>query len=304
MLCNSCGAVLESFQKFCSKCGAPAPAPYQPPTFSAGSSPYSSPQTPMGGQMGPPPRKSSCGKILLILGVILLLLVMGVAAAIYFGYHKLQDTLKSSEAYTTAVRALKESPEVNDKLGDIVDTGFPLGAFTQNADGTGNAAFTMSVQGTKSTGQYGVELVRHKSVWKVRSGNVKLANGEVIEVGDGTVIDVEDVPDVNSTSNTNTPVNSADGKTINGGVLNGKAISLPQPAYPPIARQAHASGTVVVQVVVDEKGNVISATGVSGHPLLRAPAIVAARAAKFAPTKLSGKPVKVSGVLTYNFAAE
>src|SRR5678816_1571975 len=55
---------------------------------------------------------------------------------------------------------------------------------------------------------------------------------------------------------------------ISGGVLNGKAISLPKPAYPPIARAAHASGTVVVQVTIDENGNVISARAVSGHPLL------------------------------------
>src|ERR1044071_5132745 len=46
---------------------------------------------------------------------------------------------------------------------------------------------------------------------------------------------------------------------ISGGVLNGKAISLPKPAYPPIARAARASGTVVVQVVIDENGNVVSA---------------------------------------------
>jgi protein TonB len=91
---------------------------------------------------------------------------------------------------------------------------------------------------------------------------------------------------------------------ISGGVLNGKAISLPKPAYPPIARQAHASGTVVVQVVIDENGNVISASAVSGHPLLRAVAVAAARGARFSPTKLSGQPVKVTGVITYNFVAQ
>lgn len=91
---------------------------------------------------------------------------------------------------------------------------------------------------------------------------------------------------------------------ISGGVLNGKAISLPKPAYPPIARQAHASGTVVVQVTIDENGNVISATAVSGHPLLRAVAVSAARGARFSPTKLSGQPVKVTGVITYNFVAQ
>ncbi|MDQ2920798.1 MAG: TonB family protein [Acidobacteriota bacterium] len=91
---------------------------------------------------------------------------------------------------------------------------------------------------------------------------------------------------------------------ISGGVLNGKAISLPKPAYPPIARQAHASGTVVVQVTIDENGNVVSASAVSGHPLLRAVAVAAARGARFSPTKLSGQPVKVTGVITYNFVAQ
>ena len=91
---------------------------------------------------------------------------------------------------------------------------------------------------------------------------------------------------------------------ISGGVLNGKAISLPKPAYPPIARQAHASGTVVVQVVIDENGGVISAHAVSGHPLLQAVAVAAARGARFSPTKLSGQPVKVTGVITYNFVAQ
>lgn len=91
---------------------------------------------------------------------------------------------------------------------------------------------------------------------------------------------------------------------ISGGVLNGKAISLPHPPYPPIAKQAHASGTVVVQVTIDENGNVISAHAVSGHPLLQAVAVAAARGAKFSPTKLSGQPVKVTGVITYNFVAQ
>lgn len=91
---------------------------------------------------------------------------------------------------------------------------------------------------------------------------------------------------------------------ISGGVLNGKAISLPKPSYPPIARAAHASGTVVVQVLIDENGNVVSAHAVSGHPLLQAVAVGAARQARFSPTKLSGQPVKVTGVIQYNFVAQ
>lgn len=91
---------------------------------------------------------------------------------------------------------------------------------------------------------------------------------------------------------------------ISGGVLNGKAITLPKPDYPAIARQANASGTVVVQVTIDEYGNVIAARAVSGHPLLQAVSVAAAREAKFSPTFLMGEAIKVTGVLTYNFVAQ
>lgn len=91
---------------------------------------------------------------------------------------------------------------------------------------------------------------------------------------------------------------------LSGGVLNGKAVRLVQPAYPAIARSAHASGQVRVQIIIDENGNVISASPVSGHPLLQGAAVSAARASKFTPTRLSGQPVKVSGVIIYNFVAQ
>ena len=91
---------------------------------------------------------------------------------------------------------------------------------------------------------------------------------------------------------------------ISGGVLNGKALSLPAPEYPAIARSARASGTVMVKVTIDEYGNVAEADAVSGHPLLRAAAVAAAREAKFSPTLLMGEAMKVVGVLTYNFVAQ
>lgn len=90
-------------------------------------------------------------------------------------------------------------------------------------------------------------------------------------------------------------------KQISGGVLNGKATSLPKPAYPPAARAVNAEGAVTVQVLIDEDGLVVSASAVSGHPLLRAAAVDAAKGATFSPTRLAGQPVKVSGVITYNF---
>lgn len=85
------------------------------------------------------------------------------------------------------------------------------------------------------------------------------------------------------------------------GVLASKAISKPAPPYPPIAKAARAQGTVAVQVVIDEQGRVISAKATNGHPLLLRAAELAAYQARFTPTLLSGQPVKVTGVITYNF---
>ena len=90
-------------------------------------------------------------------------------------------------------------------------------------------------------------------------------------------------------------------RTVSGGVLNGKATSLPTPAYPAIAKAAGAKGAVSVQVLIDESGRVVSASAVSGHPMLRAAAVGAAQRARFSPTLLTGQAVKVSGVITYNF---
>ena len=86
-----------------------------------------------------------------------------------------------------------------------------------------------------------------------------------------------------------------------GGVLQGSATRRVEPSYPPLAKAARVSGAVVVEVTVDEAGNVISARAVSGHPLLKDAAVAAARGWRFTPTQLSGTPVKVIGTITFNF---
>ena len=88
---------------------------------------------------------------------------------------------------------------------------------------------------------------------------------------------------------------------VSQGVLTGKAISKPAPPYPPIARAARAQGPVAVQVVIDEQGRVISAKATNGHPLLLRAAEQAAYQARFTATLLGGQPVKVTGIITYNF---
>ncbi len=91
-------------------------------------------------------------------------------------------------------------------------------------------------------------------------------------------------------------------RPISGGVLNGTAINLPAPTYPDAAKRLRISGVVIVSVVVDENGKVIAAEALSGPSSLKDVAVQAALRARFSPTKLSGQPVKVSGVINYKFS--
>ena len=91
-------------------------------------------------------------------------------------------------------------------------------------------------------------------------------------------------------------------KPVSGGVLNGTALNLPAPTYPEAAKRMRTQGTVSVEVILDETGKVVAANATSGPPILREAAVQAALKAKFSPTKLSGQPVKVSGVINYKFA--
>ncbi|HKE59369.1 MAG TPA: energy transducer TonB [Pyrinomonadaceae bacterium] len=93
-------------------------------------------------------------------------------------------------------------------------------------------------------------------------------------------------------------------KTISKGVITGLALALPKPNYPPIAKKLGIQGTVAVQVLIDETGQVVSAKAISGSSFLTGEAQKAAYQARFSPTRLSDQPVKVSGVITYKFALD
>jgi TonB family protein len=93
------------------------------------------------------------------------------------------------------------------------------------------------------------------------------------------------------------------GDSIVAGIINGKALSLPRPTYPEEARAVGTGGTVIVRVVIDEQGKVIRACAVKGPTILMRASEASAYRALFSPTKLSGQPVKVTGIITYNFVA-
>lgn len=131
---------------------------------------------------------------------------------------------------------------------------------------------------------YHVEIVNHE-------GEKMTTRYVWVSAVDGAILRTEDGARAPSPK-----VRHADGT-----VWNHRAIRLPPPAYPKAARDAQASGSVVVEVVIDEQGDVISATAVSGHPLLRDAAVEAARHAKFATSQSAGGTFKATGRLVYNF---
>lgn len=94
------------------------------------------------------------------------------------------------------------------------------------------------------------------------------------------------------------------GQFINGGVVNGKALNLVQPPYPEEARATRPSGKVTVRVLISETGNVIRACAIEGPKLLMKASESAAARSKFSPTTLEGKPVRVSGMIIYNYVAQ
>jgi TonB family protein len=151
-----------------------------------------------------------------------------------------------------------------------------------------------SSQGHKAGSSSTKRTTKKKTTKTIPKGSFVIGTKNV-----DTVKNIEVERDTGSTNKTTDT--SISGKIISGGVVNGKATNLVRPVYPPQAKAVNAGGAVNVEVIIDEQGNVISATAVSGHPLLRAAAVDAARQSKFNPTILSGQPVKVSGVIVYNF---
>jgi periplasmic protein TonB len=87
-------------------------------------------------------------------------------------------------------------------------------------------------------------------------------------------------------------------------VILANVIDLPKPIYPELAKRARIHGPVNVQILVDETGKVVSAQAVKGSPMLTKAAVDAALRARFTPTKLGDQPVKVQGVITYNFVLQ
>jgi TonB family protein len=167
-------------------------------------------------------------------------------------------------------------------------------AVAQAPKPTSNAAQTVSAAANKAA----APMPSGASLVKTNMGTPDSAVRMLGNVASNSAVKMEDEPPPPVAKAAPKPLL----KPITGGVLNGKALVLPKPNYPLAAKDYRLSGMVVVEVVIDESGKVISAKASSGHSMLRQAAVQAAQGARFSPTMLSGQPVKVSGEINYNFA--
>ena len=250
------------------------------------------------------------------LGLIIGLVALGVGV-----FFIAMSALKSSEVYQGALKMAQSSPAAIERLGEPIKDGWIVKGNVRFTGDRGSANIDIPVSGPKNSGTLHVWAATRSGEWTYEKLDLEVEGGETVSLLEsgfgqtppGSSVDVEeDADDASEDAEKSEPeasedsqtTDSSDERTINGGVLNGKAISKPQPAYPPIAKAARASGVVTVKGTVDETGRVIEAEAVSGHPLLQQAAVQAARQAKFSPTLQNGEPVRVSGLLIYNFVLE
>jgi TonB family protein len=233
--------------------------------------------------------------------LVLLIGVAGVAALIVFG---VMSAVKSSEAYRGALSIAQSHPAAIERLGEPIKDGWFVTGNINFKNERGNANLDIPLSGPKKSGRLVVQARYEGGEWLYEKLDLTPEGDKTISLLDRRLRGLADEVEPDAGVPPLPPPVPTAGKVVSGGVLNGKAVSKPAPPYPQLAKASRAQGVVTVQVLVNEEGNVASATAVSGHPLLQQAAVQAARQAKFAPTLLSGKPVKVSGVLTYNFVIE
>jgi protein TonB len=88
---------------------------------------------------------------------------------------------------------------------------------------------------------------------------------------------------------------------VSAGVTSGLLVRKVNPVYPPLARQARISGTVVLRAVISKEGAIENLSLVSGHPMLAPAAIDAVKQWRYKPYLLNGEPVEVDTEVQVNF---
>ncbi len=105
-----------------------------------------------------------------------------------------------------------------------------------------------------------------------------------------------------SAANTPPPKVAMQRVRVSSGVVAGNLLTKVTPVYPPIAKQAHISGQVVLQAMISKQGTIEHLTVISGHPMLTQSAIDAVSKWRYKPYILNGEPVEVDTTVTVNFS--
>ncbi|MEO8435526.1 MAG: energy transducer TonB [Pyrinomonadaceae bacterium] len=207
--------------------------------------------------------------------------------------HAIERGFKSNEGET---RRLTFDDNISDESGIVMKYHLKLGEYPGVARflGSGNAFYALMVIGAEENDPDALRFMSSFVLGKINTNS--LSSGITVPLV--TVVGVN--PDGAKRDDSPSPPDPWS-RPITGGVLNGRAISLSQPKYPKAARKAGDWGRVIVRVLIDERGNVISAKALEGPETLRAAAVDAASRSRFTPTRLAGHPVKVYGEIIYNF---
>jgi periplasmic protein TonB len=88
---------------------------------------------------------------------------------------------------------------------------------------------------------------------------------------------------------------------VGGAVIAANLIRQVTPVYPPIAKTAHISGTVVLHAIISKDGTIEQLEYISGPPLLMKNAMDAVRQWRYRPTMLNGEPVEVDTTVSVVF---
>ncbi|MEP6924702.1 MAG: TonB family protein [Pyrinomonadaceae bacterium] len=272
--------------------------PVTPAPIPATITPDVAPEVAITPPTAPPKRKSNVAlfAILGILGLLGLLGIVGAAGAYWYFSSNKQVAVANNNANTENVNDVS-SNDNSDNLNDNNNSADTNTNDNQNVDANQDANLdtNLNINGIAGINANTRPSPTPRSSPSPSPRNTNRNANQVIEIEPSQ-------PSPTPDRQTPTPPQIPQGsKTVAGGVVNGRATSLPKPPYPAAARAVRAEGQVNVQVLIDENGNVVSASAISGNPLLRQAAAQAARQAKFSRTVISGQPVKVSGVIIYNF---
>jgi protein TonB len=85
-------------------------------------------------------------------------------------------------------------------------------------------------------------------------------------------------------------------------VIAGNLLEKTTPVYPPIAKQAHVQGAVVLHAIIGKNGTIQNLTVISGNAMLTQSAIDAVKQWRYKPYLLNGEPTEVDTTVTVNFS--